>query len=262
MPKLCKYLLPLQRLVWDADNKEAEATQLFMPSDLGSHPAREKAYAKDLDSVKARLQVSKAEEALVDLRQALRTRLEMLGQINLKVQRAKLRYHYAWQALLKLNGHGEWEKKLKVLTDDGVCAMNECSLTDEEVADRERLRDVGTLSWIWCSVSDKEELDDKIHEALRVEWCKAYSWVNHWHEHLVIVEEMRRTIEFGHCFERRWIAMASACTIILGEPSVPITLKVLEGASANALEQADWEHRTSAQLVEAWAPIRQGWRCI
>ncbi|KAJ7701526.1 hypothetical protein B0H17DRAFT_1195306 [Mycena rosella] len=184
---------------------------------------------------------------LNDLRQGLRTRTVttrfkirnwsgqraltrgqgILHQLNLKIHRAKLPYWYACQALLKLKGHGEWEKRLKVLAEDNVQALNERSLMDEEAAEQEYLRATGqapeeggisaiedvvsgethrTLSWIWYAVADKTNGDATIHKALRVEWCKAYSRSNRWREDLVTVEEeMRQTIEFGVWAESQWL---------------------------------------------------------
>jgi hypothetical protein len=86
--------------------------------------------------------------------------------------------------MLKLKGHGDWEKRLRVLSEDDVRALNERSLTDEEKGERERLRAAGevpeeggiaglgdvvsgethrTLSWIWYAPSDLKD-DAKLHE--------------------------------------------------------------------------------------------------
>jgi hypothetical protein len=215
MPRLRQYLTTSQCAVWDADDKELEATRLFMPSDLSSRSAREKACARGLDGVESRLRDSEAEEALEQLRLSLWTRTAtmkfkirnwagqraltrgqgILRQINIKMHASKLRYRWARQALLKLKDHGEWEKRLQVLGEDDVRALNERALTDEEKAERDQLREAGqvpdeggiavyndvvsgethrTLSWIWYGVSkkkrdkegeeDEEEEDAKLHE--------------------------------------------------------------------------------------------------
>ncbi|KAJ7756678.1 hypothetical protein B0H16DRAFT_1314937 [Mycena metata] len=116
-----------------------------------------------LDGVEARLQEGEAAEALEGLRHGLRTKTAttrfkvrnwsgqraltcgqgILRHINIKIHASKLRYRYARQAVLKLKGHGEWEKTLKVLTEDDVRALNERALTEEEKSERERLRDAG-----------------------------------------------------------------------------------------------------------------------
>ncbi|KAJ7082620.1 hypothetical protein B0H15DRAFT_785555, partial [Mycena belliarum] len=297
MPKLRRYLTPSQRAIWDADDREPEATRLFMPSDFSTRTMREKACAKGLDGVEARLREGEAAEALDELRRGLRTRTAttkfkvrnwsgqraltrgqgILRQISVKIHAAKLRYRYARQAILKLKGHGDWEKRLKILADDDVRALNERSLTEEEIAERERLVAVGevpeeggvsamgdiisgethrTLSWIWYAVSEKDDDDDKLHEALRVEWAKAYSRSRRWREELVIVEEeMRRTLAFGEYAERMWIGRSAARTTMLGTAE-PISPEVAEGARAYALEQADRERRTNTKLRGEWAAIR------
>jgi hypothetical protein len=165
MPRVCQYLTPSQRAVWDAEDKEPEATRLFMPSDLSSRSARERACARGLDGVEGRLQEGEAEEALDQLRLSLRTRTAtmkfkirnwvgqraltrgqgILRQINIKTHASKLRYRYARQALLKLRDHGDWEQRLRVLAEDDVRALNERALTDEEKGERDRLREAGQV---------------------------------------------------------------------------------------------------------------------
>ncbi|KAJ7430009.1 hypothetical protein B0H11DRAFT_1765883 [Mycena galericulata] len=297
MPKLRAYLTPSQRAAWDADDKEPEATRLFMPSDLSSPKARAKACAAGLDGVEARLREGEVSESLDVVRDGLRTRTAttkfkirnwagqraqtrgqgILRQVNLRIHSATLQYRWARQALLKLKGHGEWEKRWQVLKDEDVRALNERSLTEEEEAERQRWRELGeipeeggigalgdivsgethkTLSWIWYGISAKEGADEKLHEALRVEWCKAYSRSKRWREDLVMVEEeMRRTIEFGEWAEKRWTTRATMRTQMLGT-SKPMTPEVEEGVRAYALEHADRERRTNAQLIKSWGPIR------
>lgn len=196
MPNVRRHLTRSQRVEWDADRKEPETIRLFMPSDLATKELREKACAVGLDGVEARLRDGEAEEALDSLRDGLRTRTAttrfkvrnwsgqraltrgqgILRLINLKIHGAKLRYRYARQALRKLKGHGAWEERLQVLTEDDVRALNERALTDEEKAERERLREAGevieeggvalagdvvsgethrSLSWIWYAVVRK-----------------------------------------------------------------------------------------------------------
>ncbi|KAJ7699123.1 hypothetical protein B0H16DRAFT_1484270 [Mycena metata] len=196
--------------------------------------------------------------------------------VNLKIHSAKLRYRYTRQALRKLKGHGDWEKRLQLLMEDDVRALNERALTDEEKGERERLREAGevieeggiavagdvvsgethrTLSWIWYAVPKAQE-DEKLEEALRVEWCKAYSRSRRWREELVLVEEeMRRTIEYGLWSRQRWLERAEARTVMLGTTDA-ISPEVAEGVRAYALEQADREERTCARLRADWAPIR------
>ncbi|KAJ7737187.1 hypothetical protein DFH07DRAFT_870629 [Mycena maculata] len=298
MPNIRRWLTASQRAQWDADDKEPEATRLFMPSDIASEKSRLKACAKGLDKVEVRLRVGEASEALDGVRDGLRTKTGVtrfkirnwsgqramtrgqgiLRLIMIKIHGSKLRYRWARQALLSLKGHGTWEEDWRVLAEDDVRALNERSLTEEEKAERERLRSLGevveeggiaemgdivsgethrTLSWIWYGVSKKANSDERLHEALRVEWCKAYSRSKRWREELVTVEEeMRRTIQYGVWEKVRWMERASARTMMLGTTEA-ITPEVQEGAQAYALEQADREQRTRDELVGSWRPIRR-----
>ncbi|KAJ6485485.1 hypothetical protein DFH09DRAFT_1106210 [Mycena vulgaris] len=297
MPKVRRYLSTSQRAIWDADNREPEATRLFMPSDLPSKVHRQKVCAKGLDGVEARLREAEAGETLNHLRQGLRTRTAttrfkvrnwsgqraltrgqgILRQINIKIHASKLRYRYARQAILKLKLHGDWEHRLRVLAEDDVRGLNERTLTDEEKSQRECLVAMGqapeeggvaglgdvvsgethrTLSWIWYESSAKDNNDEKLHEALRVEWSKAYLRSRRWQEDLVMVEEeMRRTIEFGEWAGKVWKLRASARTKRLGT-AAPISPEVAEGVRAYAMEQVDRERRTTDKLTREWAPIQ------
>ncbi|KAJ7133853.1 hypothetical protein C8R46DRAFT_923494 [Mycena filopes] len=295
MPKLRRYLTTTQKAVWDADNQQPEATRLFMPSEIASEDARKRACAKGLEGVEARLRTGEIGDALKQLRQGLRTRTMtnrfkirnwtgqraltrgqgILRQINIRIHSAKLRYRYGRQALMRLKKHGAWEKEWPYLEDDDVRALNDRSLREEEQAHDAFLGALGTadgpaargavaageghrkLSWIWYSAGTRVDGDDKIHEALRVEWCKAYSRANRWPEELVLVEEeMRRTIAYGEYEEERWKARAVVRTKMLGKPGIAVDPVVLEGVRAYALEQADRERRTCELLRADWAPLR------
>jgi hypothetical protein len=100
-------------------------------------------------------------------------------------------------------------------------------------------------------------LGNNVVTVVRVEWCKAYSRSNRWHEELVVVEEeMHRTIEFGDWEEARWIERSTARTVMLGEAYMPISAEVAEGVRVYALEHADRERRTSKKLRRDWGAIR------
>ncbi|KAJ7779986.1 hypothetical protein B0H16DRAFT_1448414 [Mycena metata] len=294
MPKLRQYLTQSQKKVCDADDLLPEATRLFMPSDLSSDKAREKACATGLDGVEARLRTGEAGDALGDLRQGLRVRTMtnrfkirnwtgqqaltrgqgILRQVNIKIHASKLRYRYARQALLKLKGHGDWEDEFRVLGDDDVRGLSDRAIREEDQAHDVHLGALGvaeglaatgvvalgeggrSLSWIWYAPSTRAGGDKRLHDALRVEWCKAYSRANRWREDLVLVEEeMRRMIEFGRFAERRWKERAEARTIMLGKTE-GIDPVVMEDVRAYALEQADQERRIYERVEVDWSPLR------
>ncbi|KAJ7866299.1 hypothetical protein B0H13DRAFT_1485114, partial [Mycena leptocephala] len=178
----------------------------------------------------------------------------ILRQVNLKIHKAKLRYRYARNALLRLRDHGPWERELEVLKDEDVRALNERALTEEERAQREAvhdLADVGeeggvasfgvvalgetrrTLSWIWYATKTGDDpTEAELVEALRVEWCKAYARSRRWREDTVLVEEeMGRTIAYGHSAAAQWESRAAVRVGVVEEA-------LAEGLLAYATEQA------------------------
>ncbi|KAJ7925440.1 hypothetical protein B0H13DRAFT_1600492 [Mycena leptocephala] len=197
----------------------------------------------------------------------------ILRQINIKIHLAKVHYRYARAALLILRGHGVWEEKLRVLREEDVCALNERALREEEAAQQEQLDDLARtlarpagvvvaeglaagegshmLSWIWYTVGmSMDEDDPKLHEALQVEWCKAYARTRRFKEEIRLGrEEMGRTIEYGHTAADKWDIHVVAK--LLGvEP------ELTEGQWAYAAEKADREHETCAFLMKNWVGIR------
>ncbi|KAJ6579040.1 hypothetical protein DFH09DRAFT_1310403 [Mycena vulgaris] len=193
----------------------------------------------------------------------------ILRQINLKIHLAKLHYRYSRGALVALHGNGVWEERLKVLRDDDVWALNERSLAAEGEAQGEQLDDLAravgsaagvsvveglaagecrhTLSWIWYTVGTTTDDDDpKLHEALRVEWCKAYARARRLDEDIRLLrEEMRRTIAFGYTEAGKWDVLA-------GEELPGVSAELTEGRQAYAAEKADRERDTCALLTKKW----------
>ncbi|KAJ7863421.1 hypothetical protein B0H13DRAFT_2354190 [Mycena leptocephala] len=234
MPHLVRNLSAAQREIWDDKARGAEALKLFMPSELGEN-SRARTCEEGLDKIEEELRVGELQESLEELRQGLRTRTmanRVLRQITVRVHKAKLRYRYARNALLRLRGHGGWERKYRVLEEGDVRGINERAVGEEEEAERERLRQMGeieeggiaaagvvaagegthTMSWIWYETKIDGSEEDLV-EALRVEWCKAYARLRRWNEDVVIVdEEMKRTIEFGEWMALEWEQRATART--------------------------------------------------
>ncbi|KAJ7446031.1 hypothetical protein B0H11DRAFT_1930373 [Mycena galericulata] len=196
----------------------------------------------------------------------------ILRQINIKIHIAKLRYRYSRAALLVLRGHGVWEDGLRVLADEDVRALNERALTMEEKAQNQHWAELGgaiieggvaraagvaagegshTLSWIWytAGATTDDENDPRLHDALRVEWCKAFARTTRFSEEIRhLREEMRRTVAFGYTAARKWDALSV-------EELPNSTPELTEGRRAYAAEHADTERRTCALLEKKWAAI-------
>jgi hypothetical protein len=309
MPNLRRFLTAAQRSLWDTEpERNAEAIRLFMPSEIADKSRRVRACAVGLPAVEEELRVGEAREALHALRQGLRTRTMtnrfrlrhctgqrmltrgqgVLRQVNLKIHKAKLRYRYARNVLLRLKGHGTWETELQVLEDKDVRALNERALTEEEAEQRQTVHDYEdvaeeggvasfgvvalgegrrTLSWIWYQARPGDPTEAELVEgkcgilrnfidadknlALRVEWCKAYARMRRWHEDVVLVEEeMRHTIEYGYWSAAEWGTRAGIREGMAEE-------ELREGLAAYTAKQVHREINTSEELTAKWARIRE-----
>ncbi|KAJ7123034.1 hypothetical protein C8R44DRAFT_560551, partial [Mycena epipterygia] len=246
MPELAHFLTVAQQEIWDDKTRGPEATRLFMPSELGE-TVRRQACEKGLADIEEEMREGELQETLEDLCQVLCTRTmtnrlrhrNMTGQraltrgqgglrqITICIHKAKLRYRYAHNALLRLRKHGVWEKTYHVLEEADVRGMNERT-AGGAVGEAAGIRgDSGggiavagtvaagegthTMSWIWYitnTTSEGELVEGTCVNygaqaplmrqiALRVKWCEAYARTTRWHEDIVLVDEqMRWTIEF------------------------------------------------------------------
>ncbi|KAJ7164850.1 hypothetical protein C8R43DRAFT_1122730 [Mycena crocata] len=196
----------------------------------------------------------------------------ILRQINIKIHLAKIHYRYARAALAVLWKTGTWMESLKVLRDEDVRALNERTLVKEAQAGLDHLDDLAEavatpagvtvaeglaagethheVSWIWFTTQGKEdESDPKLHEALRVEWCKAYARSRRFEEEIrQLSHEMPRTIEFGYTAAAKWAVLAED---VLPDSSPELT----EGRQAYAAEHVALELETCAFLTERWRAI-------
>ncbi|KAJ7795078.1 hypothetical protein B0H14DRAFT_3496404 [Mycena olivaceomarginata] len=281
MPALRVLLSNEQRQVYDGNGEQLpEATRLFMPSELANSYVRGKACAPGLSELEARMREGEASEGLEAVRHGLRTRTMtnryklrnwtgqgmmtkgqgILRHINIKIHAAKLRYRYARAALLALRGHGQWEERLRVLEDDDRRNLKTSTgpssggaFIEGGVARASALaagEGSHTLSWIWYSAGQAaDENDLRLHDALRLEWCKAYARAKRFSEDVRLLrEEMRRTMAYGYTAAGKWDAVARE--ELPGTPP-----EVTEGRCAYAVEHAATERATCALLEKKWAGI-------
>ncbi|KAJ6488781.1 hypothetical protein C8R45DRAFT_826688 [Mycena sanguinolenta] len=196
----------------------------------------------------------------------------VLHQINLKIHKAKLRYRYVRNAIKRLQGDGPWEMELRILEDTDVRALNERALTAEELEQRKSIHDYEdvveeggvaafgevalsegrrTLSWTWYQVKVVEPSEVELVEALRVEWCKAYSRMRRWYEDVVLVEEeMRRTVEYGYWSAATWEQRVNG-------RAGAVEAELQEGLAAYAREQRWRETETCDLLARKWVGVRE-----
>ncbi|KAJ6452354.1 hypothetical protein C8R47DRAFT_998112, partial [Mycena vitilis] len=263
MPGLVKGLTRAQRVIWNEKGVDAESVKLFMPSEL-ENEARGRACEKGLALVEEEMRKGELEETLEDLRQALRARTAtsrfrhrnttgqraltrgqgVLRQITVRIHKAKLRYRYARNAVMRLCSHGAWEKRFRTLSDEDIGEGGIAAAATLAAGEGTH-----TMSWIWYST--KLDGDKDLVDALRVEWCKAYARMRRYHEDIVLVEEeMRRTIEYGAWMAAEWEMRASART-------THMSTSLAEGVRAYAMEHADQERKTCVRLSAQWAGLRE-----
>ncbi|KAJ7646156.1 hypothetical protein B0H17DRAFT_1148218 [Mycena rosella] len=224
MPHVRRFLTQSQWVLWDTEaNRDAEAIQLFMLSDIADASRR--------------------------VKRALTWGQGVLRQNKVHIHKGKLCYRYARNAVSQLRGNGEWERTLQVLLDSDIRTLNERALTNEELAQREVVHDLFDVEEGGIAVVKAGELSkQELVEALRVEWCKVYARTRRWIEDTMLVEEeMRRTIEYD-------LEQASAHTGVSNE--------LAEGLNAYAKEQADREARTCEKLRRSWAQVREDGRAF
>ncbi|KAJ7161942.1 hypothetical protein C8R43DRAFT_880650 [Mycena crocata] len=288
MPNIEKYLTVGQRELYEDKTREPQMVKLFMPSELLDE-FRWEVCERGLDKIEEALREGELQETLEELRTALRIRTAtnrfrhrdttgqraltrgqgLLRQVSIRILKAKLRYRYARNALMRLRNHGGWEKTYQVLQEEDIRGINERAANEQEEVERERLRELGgiveggiaaagvviagqtkhKISWIWLS-SEIKDGDTALIDSLRVEWCKAYSLAHRWHEDIVLVdEEMRRTIEYGAWSACEWEVRATART-------AGLTAALEEGLRAYAMEHVAREHETCSRLSVKWSGLR------
>ncbi|KAF7335067.1 CxC2 domain-containing protein [Mycena venus] len=289
MPSVRAVLSDQQKQIFDGNGEQVpEATRLFMPSDIEDAKMRGRACTIGLAAVEERMREGEAEEALEGVWRGLQTRTMtnryklrnytgqgmmtkgqgILRQINIRIHIAKVRYRYARAALLGLQGHGDWEDRLRLLGDDDVRALNERALTAEEKAQNEHWAELGgaiieggiaraagvasgegshTLLWIWYEVGAGEN-DKRLEEALRVEWCKAFARTTRYEEVRLLREEMRRTIAYRETAAKEWDCLAA-------DELPGASPELTEGRRAYAAEHAATERSRCADLRKRWRGI-------
>ncbi|ESK82187.1 hypothetical protein Moror_14452 [Moniliophthora roreri MCA 2997] len=204
-------------------------------------------------------------------------------QIEGRVKAAVEDYHVARQALMSLQGEGNWSRSLKELKPEDVRGINERLLKEEEKAtyhesqklagvSEKKIRDllsgnnknIVTIkespnllskrqppSWIWyIGVVGDPDNAKAIKSSLRVEWCKAHTHADHSQEELKLLEEeMHRAIAFCYWRAQWWISQRECCK--------GISRHLAEGLVAYANEQAEIKMDHAVAWSVTWLPLCQ-----
>ncbi|KAF8999723.1 hypothetical protein BDZ89DRAFT_969307, partial [Hymenopellis radicata] len=277
MPNLREYLTADQLKYIDAPQSfQPEETKLFAPSELPDH-ALPRACAPNVLKSEERLREAECRDSLESIRQGLRTRgaahtftvrnitgqnpttraQGVLRKIQININLQKLRYRWARNALFRIRKHGAWERELQVLKDGNLGIIDERILEPPTSAATSEGEGRRRLSWLWYSYpgglseqsTEESNTTPLIHEALKIEWCKAQARKLRWEEEVhLLAEEMRRVIEFRRWKAGWWRSRASE------RPNVTDALK--QGLVAFAESQAVREEHEALNCETRWQGLR------
>ncbi|KAJ7430332.1 hypothetical protein FB451DRAFT_993556, partial [Mycena latifolia] len=236
--------------------------RLVIPSELAAG-ARTRGCVKGLGDKQAKLREAQCWNALDDLRRRLHSKRHFIQFRNShRIDSISTKYRQARKALVALKGNAYCEKKLWELTPADV------ALDEEEEVDtraRHRLAKIGSakakrakpsqehgkvrqekLSWIWTARGGPGENEGELHEAVRVDWCKALARKVRWTEEVQLLrEEMRRVMRFLEWRARWWEGQRRA-------RGTQISAALEAGLDAYAARQADLHRKITLCFKTAW----------
>ncbi|KAJ3753954.1 hypothetical protein EV360DRAFT_16918, partial [Lentinula raphanica] len=105
-------------------------------------------------------------------------------------------------------------------------------------------------SWIWKEGGNGNLIDHRaLEDFMRVEWCKAYSRVQRWHEELeLLAEEKRRVLVSLEHEALQW----EGRQVYAGPLAAKSDEIHLEGARAYALSQAHLYQQITQGFLRLW----------
>ncbi|KAF7319065.1 CxC2 domain-containing protein [Mycena chlorophos] len=234
---------------------QPETLRLYLPSDLSNEERC--VVANALVVLRARLY---AQMHLIWFRdqnsvgQRGRTRsATLMSRLGEAITRITAKYRAARASLVKLKGT-EFAPEFKELQDSDINCRFE---SESDAAAVERLRSAdgsratrsepnarriaGAVSWIWRS-NDAQEL----HDAVRVEWCKARARKQRWDEEVELVrEEMKRVLRSLSWEQKQWQQRADCVR-------EDVDGEVAAGLRAYALRQVAMRKRIAEGFYAEW----------
>ncbi|KAK7044331.1 CxC2 domain-containing protein [Favolaschia claudopus] len=137
-----------------------------------------------------------------------KTTIESLDE---QIRRTSAQYRVAYQAvavLAPLLKETAWTRTLRVLAPDDSKKRRTRGVEDPGVR-REQDAETRPASWIWLSqLSEDEESQGGMTEALRIEWAKTRARAWRWTEEVdLLEEEMRRVLEFLKWKAEWWMGL-------------------------------------------------------
>ncbi len=208
---------------------KAELVPLWLPSALPAHLGSPSALLSGLRSKERRLREAQMADALAEIRRVRRILAAIsefskmnvvgLGQRSVtrqqglftrfkdKQKRAAERYRAARVAMVRLDPAGGWQTTYRPLLDADLRGPRRED--DEIIASEGRYQ----MSWIWLvspsarSATDSNEPagEEEFTETMRAEWARCKARADRWDEEKkLLLEEMRRVIEYFHWKARWW----------------------------------------------------------
>ncbi|KII87542.1 hypothetical protein PLICRDRAFT_177283 [Plicaturopsis crispa FD-325 SS-3] len=280
MPRLYDYLHPEGDQYNERNGVLVENVRLHLPSSFNA-VARTQVCLEGLLAMEERLRLAETSDALDELCRNIQTRSfvhkfrisnrtgqkratrtqTLINGVQVRLTATKVRYRRARAAYLALHRPGEWENKFHILRDKDVVGANGQaveSMEEEGTIDArmDPLRPDGgrrRLSWIWFCASSTGDanVDEELHDALRVEWAKAKARAERWHEEVVLLnEEMCCVIAFCR-WKADWWAVQGK------HREHTTTPELYEGIQAYASEHASMERRMVSTLEAKWKSVHK-----
>ncbi|KAF7965003.1 hypothetical protein HWV62_1144 [Athelia sp. TMB] len=242
------------------ESEKPEAIPLYLPSAMPAS-LRKNGCVPGLIEKYVRLRTAEAYDSLTRLRRQLRI---MTGVFNYKkthvsgggqrantrartlmariTQKTKLfadRYRCTRAALQELDPDGSWAENLLPLRVEDVRGP---ARDNDEVSEGRR-----ELSWIWTKGSWKRtEGDDEFDQ--EEEWAKSHARSQQWGEEVILlIEEMRRTIQYLHRRAAWWRRQA--------QRRADARKDIASGLVAYAHRQADMRVALAMSFAARWRPL-------
>ncbi|KAK6971654.1 CxC2 domain-containing protein [Favolaschia claudopus] len=194
-----------------------------------------------------------------------------IASIDKQIRRTAAEYRVAHQALGRLGqllGETDWSRQLRVLMPDDVRPRPRATFSDpqrksgykrkrgqtrDQAAEEKRRREAEArpASWIWLSqLSENEESQTGMVEALRIEWAKTRARAHRWTEEVdLLEEEMRRVLEFLKWKAEWW-------TTLIGQRETVVSDSTLnEGFTAYAQRQCRIQLDLRARFEANWRDV-------
>ncbi|KAF9553123.1 hypothetical protein CPC08DRAFT_646024 [Agrocybe pediades] len=194
---------------------------------------------------KARFQVQRGRRAV--------TRSQgIIDRVQAKVAAAAERYRKGREALVALSERLErvgWRRDLPELNPEDEFGYSVADLISEGHR---------SVSWIWRQMGGDLDVESdthvRLHESMRIEWCKSKARLDRWVEEVALLkEEKRRVLAFFEHRAKQWDGLVDGNTWML--PGVQYDPVAISGRCAYAREQANQFRQMREHFLAIWKNV-------